>query len=614
MFIISHRFVKKKLSLLFNLNTIFKFIHFYILFIWIGMIQVIACPPLSLGQDVILCQGDSVQLDVSLANASFIWQDSSTAPTFWVTEPGVYWVERTSVGCVKYDTISVSFFPTDFITGYSSGCIGDSIKLNAGFSGASFEWFDGSTGNSVTVDQSGNYWVLASYNNCLELDSFEVTFDSCEACNRGLYELAGNANDSSGYAMHAVLLPTLDGPTADTGYDGMFGNALYFDGYQDAMELPVAFDFPERTISILFKADSISSQIRYLFYSDHTSLNFGGTIIAVQEIAGVKKLIFANGSGNVHQESINEHEWYLATLTVGALEANYYLNCAHLASFPSSYNSSSNLTSNVYVGNVDTSTSGFQGTIDFVQIDSCEWNSNEVCRVIECANLDLGPDTVICENDTLKLNVFAPNTRYLWQDSSELGTFSVIDTGWYSVETNSIGCMNLDSIYIEKESCSCPDKIIEGDSVGCLGDTLFLEVQDFPNALYQWSTGSNESGIYVFENAQIQLRAEFDTCLVNQLIQVRFEDCEVKLEMPNIFSPNDVDNMNSVFKPILVNGIQEAHTRIYNRFGKLIFETQDVFINWIPRGEPDGVYYYSINYTGIDDSSRVLKGWVRLAR
>jgi gliding motility-associated-like protein len=63
--------------------------------------------PLELGSDTVLCVGDTIILDATLANATYTWQDNSTNPTFIVTQGGTYSVEVFLNGCSAIDTIIV---------------------------------------------------------------------------------------------------------------------------------------------------------------------------------------------------------------------------------------------------------------------------------------------------------------------------------------------------------------------------------------------------------------------------------------------------------------------------------------------------------------------------
>lgn len=62
---------------------------------------------LDLGSDITLCQGTTLTLDATTSNATYLWQDNSTHPTFNATQPGTYLVEIMVNGCFTNDTINV---------------------------------------------------------------------------------------------------------------------------------------------------------------------------------------------------------------------------------------------------------------------------------------------------------------------------------------------------------------------------------------------------------------------------------------------------------------------------------------------------------------------------
>lgn len=70
--------------------------------------------------------------------------------------------------------------------------------------------------------------------------------------------------------------------------------------------------------------------------------------------------------------------------------------------------------------------------------------------------------------------------------------------------------------------------------------------------------------------------------------------------LPNVFTPNG-DGTNDLFKPFPYTGVEEIDIKILNRWGKLVFETDDPDINWdgnyMGSGDPcgEGTFYYVIN-------------------
>jgi gliding motility-associated-like protein len=79
--------------------------------------------------------------------------------------------------------------------------------------------------------------------------------------------------------------------------------------------------------------------------------------------------------------------------------------------------------------------------------------------------------------------------------------------------------------------------------------------------------------------------------------------------IPNVVTPND-DSYNEQF---VVKGIEDDHwsLKIYNRWGTLVYHTDDYENNWEARNVPSGVYYFKLsNHPG----DRVYKGWINVIK
>lgn len=89
------------------------------------------------------------------------------------------------------------------------------------------------------------------------------------------------------------------------------------------------------------------------------------------------------------------------------------------------------------------------------------------------------------------------------------------------------------------------------------------------------------------------------------------------LTVPNVFSPNG-DQNNDLFM-LTQYGIAKITWQIYDRWGVLVFESNDPAIGWDgknTKGKPctDGTYYYVIDGLGVDDTVYKLSGFLTLIR
>ena len=149
-----------------------------------------AFPTANLGNDTTLCQGDTLHLDVTIANASYLWQDNSTDSAFTVQQAGQYWVEVTESGCVASDTINVAYnaLPVVNLGNDTALCVGDNLLLDVTTAGASYLWQDNSTNPTFNVTQTGTYHVTTTLNNCSSADTVDVLFNPIP-----LVDLGGDA-------------------------------------------------------------------------------------------------------------------------------------------------------------------------------------------------------------------------------------------------------------------------------------------------------------------------------------------------------------------------------------------------------------------------------------
>ena len=89
------------------------------------------------------------------------------------------------------------------------------------------------------------------------------------------------------------------------------------------------------------------------------------------------------------------------------------------------------------------------------------------------------------------------------------------------------------------------------------------------------------------------------------------------LHIPNAFTPNG-DDVNQNFKPVINNYLMKYNFEIYNRWGELLFTTEDPNAAWDGtfNGKPvqEGVYVYILYATDLLGNFHKEKGDVTLLR
>jgi len=129
------------------------------------------------------------------------------------------------------------------------------------------------------------------------------------------------------------------------------------------------------------------------------------------------------------------------------------------------------------------------------------------------------------------------------------------------------------------------------------------------------NNGSVAGCYYVTAVDSVQYSNESDSSNV-----VCFDNCPT-YELPNVYTPNG-DGSNDLFTPLMpYNFVEDIELFIYNRWGQVVFQTNDPDINWDGKHKdaglpvPDGVYYYvctvnTIRLTGIEPV--VLTGFIHI--
>ncbi|HFC01195.1 MAG TPA: gliding motility-associated C-terminal domain-containing protein, partial [Phaeodactylibacter sp.] len=120
-------------------------------------------PVFSLGADTEVCEGENYLLNVGMGNnTTYLWQDSTTNPTFNVSEPGTYSVQVTTDGCENEDEINIFYTspPTVDLGNDTLICEGDELILDAYYDDmTTYAWQNNSDLPTFIVTDTGTYSV-----------------------------------------------------------------------------------------------------------------------------------------------------------------------------------------------------------------------------------------------------------------------------------------------------------------------------------------------------------------------------------------------------------------------------------------------------------------------
>lgn len=290
---------------------------------------------------------------------------------------------------------------------------------------------------------------------------------------------------------------------------------------------------------------------------------------------------------------------------------------------------------------------GGQITLEAVNIDSAnyEWNDGSTASMLEidaaglyhlkvdvagCERtdsiqiglapspiVDLGPDTIICDGDSLLLSIEDNADQYIWNDGSINPSLLVNSSGMYSI-TATIGmCEQRDSILITLESKPEDPEPIK--LIKCEEESIELKAA-IDGKEYIWQNASKLQD-FTAEKSGLYWVDIFSSCYtLRQEFQVEEETCNCEVAVPTVFTPNG-DGFNDIFKPKLTTGTSNYHMIVFDRWGKQLFESRDASQLWegryLDKQMPPGIYFWVLSYRCRENGQEVgktLKGYLTLIR
>jgi gliding motility-associated-like protein len=211
--------------------------------------------------------------------------------------------------------------------------------------------------------------------------------------------------------------------------------------------------------------------------------------------------------------------------------------------------------------------------------------------------IDLGADTLLCQDDILMLDASSPGLTYLWQDGSSEASLAATAPGLYWVVVSNAACTASDTIEIDLFPPIVLQSLGEDTSL-CRGEELLLKLEAENVQQQIWSTLEEGPEILVTETGSYSVTVS-NLCesLDSDPVEVTFENCDCSFSVPNIFSPN-ADGLNDGFRPVTDCKVLEYKLSVFDRWGGVIFETRTFEEAWDGKSgnqpvDPD-VYVYLI--------------------
>lgn len=343
-----------------------------------------------LGPDVTLCERESLTLDAEQADASYQWQNGSTAAIMPVSDNGIYWVDVTIAGCTQRDSMEAFFTPLpvfDLGEDLLRPCAGETLTLSADVPGATYSWQDGSTFASLQVDTNGVYWLDVTADGCTDRDSVTVDYISLPEMVLGEDQILCEGEELR--------------------YDVSFPGATY--SWQDGSSDPVYTITTTGTYSVDISIGQCAER-------DEVSIAFNPTPV------------FNLRSDTLLCQGEN------VILSVSALADEIVWSDG---------------------SNTSSITAGYPGGLYWAEasLDNCSFRDSAIIDFQEPPLLDLGPDTLICEDFSVTLSAGIAADAFLWHDGSRESSIQTSGPGLYALEATDGPCVVLDSVFVGTRPC-----------------------------------------------------------------------------------------------------------------------------------------------------------------
>ncbi len=212
--------------------------------------------------------------------------------------------------------------------------------------------------------------------------------------------------------------------------------------------------------------------------------------------------------------------------------------------------------------------------------------------------LELGSDTLVCHGSQLVLSTGNFGTSWLWSNGSVQPELIVNQEGIYWAEAFLGTCSFRDTIritYLYPPPVQLPE-----DTSLCPGDVLILKAGVW-QAEYLWSDLSKDPELVVTQPGLYWVKVS-NICGANaDTIRVSSGDCICIVHIPNVFTPN-ADQFNDTFKPQINCRLTDYHLSIFNRWGRLVFSTDQPDLGWNGQIQSNtassGTYFWRLTYSG----------------
>ncbi|RMG77635.1 MAG: gliding motility-associated C-terminal domain-containing protein, partial [Bacteroidetes bacterium] len=163
-----------------------------------------------------------------------------------------------------------------------------------------------------------------------------------------------------------------------------------------------------------------------------------------------------------------------------------------------------------------------------------------------------------------------------------------------------------------------PEEILPRYTTICENEVIDLDLSGLGADQYRWLDGTNGAVYQIRAPGTYGVEVTLQNCPFAD--EITLTDCDNCLFLPNAFSPNG-DGANDRFQPLVICPLFNYALRVYDRWGQLVFETDDPASGWSGqvggRAAVPGAYVYQIDFELLNNNHYVpqtRRGMVILIR
>lgn len=510
----------------------------------------------NLGNDTVICNRNTIRLSAGPGYKTYTWQDNSTDSIFTATAPGIYYVTVTdNCGGTATDSILLQDASVAFVvTGDTIRCNNDSVLLKASSGYTNYQWSPSA--------------ALKIY------DSIAYAAPNIQT----LYYVQA-INTYGCVLKDSVLVTPVTTPPVNLGNDTGFcsGSSLTLDAGGSFDKYLWNNGASTQNIKVSAKGVYYVKAYQQSCYSTDTLTVLDVTTPPVFTL-GNDTLICA-GSG---------------------IEYNFNLSGVSYAWSDGSVLSDKTITQPGKWWLTVTHT-------------GCAAYDSVLIMEKPSPTVNLGNDTALCNADEKLLNATFAGAGYLWQDGSIASTYTVTKPGLYYVTVSLDECSADDSINISY--ITPPVFSLGKDTSICNGAAITLQPAMNTPAQYYWQNGSTQPTFTIMQPGNYYLKATNTCGSYTDSLLVTSAICDIVF--PSAFTPNH-DGLNDIFKIKYPPPVQSYNMIIYNRWGQVIFTSQNITKGWdgTYKGHPvnQDSFVWVVSITDINGRKTNLQGTVTVIR